>query len=124
MMIEPAADAPATLHRGDVVWAAPDPAVGREQAGRRPAVIVSSAGHLALATRLVFVVPVTSVERGWPNHVALSGRTLTLTDPSFAMTEQLKTIDRARIQRLAGQVDQATMTAIDRWVADFLDLAR
>jgi mRNA interferase MazF len=56
------------LSPGDIVWVYRDPVVGREQSSRRPAVVVSSHGHLSVADTLVIVVPVTSVDRGWSNH--------------------------------------------------------
>lgn len=107
------------LHQGDVVWAAPDPAVGREQSGRRPAVVVASDDYLEQVTRLAVVVPVTRTDRGWPNHVALAGNT-GLPVESFAMTEQVRTIDRQRIEKVAGRVDADTQATIADWLRDFL----
>lgn len=112
------------LRRGDVVWAAPDPTVGREQSGRRPCVVVAGDSYLRAVTELVIVVPVTTVDRGWPNHVRLSGSELALDAPSFAMTEQPRTISRRRVERVAGSVDAASLRAIDGWLRDFLDLRR
>jgi mRNA interferase MazF len=112
----------ADLRRGDVVWAAPDPAVGREQAGHRPAVVVSSAAHLDIVTDLAIVVPVTTAMRGWPNHVLLLGPRVGLDAPSFAMTEQPRTIDRRRVVQVAGRVDDETLRQIDVWLRDFVDL--
>ena len=53
------------------MWVAPDPAVGHEQAGRRPAVVVCGTDYLNTVETLAIVVPVTSVDRAWPNHVPL-----------------------------------------------------
>jgi mRNA interferase MazF len=51
--------------RGDVVWLEFDP-----QAGRRPAVVLSPAGHNA-PTVLALCVPVTVRAKGYPFEVAL-----------------------------------------------------
>lgn len=110
------------LHRGDVVWAAPDPAVGREQTGRRPAVVIAGNSYLENVTQLVVVVPVSRADRGWPNHVRLQGPDVGLAEQSFAMTEQPKTVDRRRIEKVVGHVDATTQHAIDGWLKDFLDL--
>jgi mRNA interferase MazF len=115
-------DLAADLRRGAVVWAAPDPAVGREQTGRRPAVVISSDAYLRVVTELVVVLPVTSVDRGWPNHVPLGGPDVGLDVASFAMTEQPRSIDRARINALVGAVDHVTLAAIDRYLREFLGL--
>jgi mRNA interferase MazF len=108
------------LSPGDVVWVAPDPVVGREQAGRRPAVVVSGHDYLDIVTTLAIVVPITSVDRGWPNHVALEAAELT--QPSWAMTEQVRTVSRRRVAGRAGRVSASTLAEVRGWVRDFLDL--
>lgn len=104
--------------RGAVLWADLDPAQGREQSGRRPVLVVSSDAYLDVVETFVVVVPVTSRDRGWPNHVPLQG----LDRPSWAMTEQPRTIARSRIVGVAGQVDEATLAAVEGWLRDFLAL--
>ena len=110
------------LHRGSVVWLDFDPVKGREQGGRRPAVVIAGNGYLSRATSIAIVVPITTTDRGWPNHIRLAGTTLTLDRPSFAMTEQPRTVDRRRITGTAGEVDESTMRSITVWLRDFLDL--
>jgi mRNA interferase MazF len=105
---------------GDVLWVAPDPTVGREQAGRRPAVVISGNDYLTVVQTLAIVVPVTSVDRDWPNHVRLGD--VGLRHPSWAMTEQVRTVSRARIVDRAGRVDTTTLDEIRGWIRDFLDL--
>lgn len=112
----------AELRRGMVAWAELDPARGREQAGRRPVLVVASDQFLEQADTLAIVVPATTVDRGWPNHIPLSGSGLRLARPTFAMTEQLRTIARERLVEHAGVVDRATMRAVDAWLRDFLAL--
>ena len=104
---------------GEVIWVVLDPVVGREQSGRRPAVVVSSRAHISIADTLVMVVPVTSVNRGWSNHVRLLGDVLDR--DSWAMTEQVRTISRQRVVGHAGRVDSTTLTDIRRWISDFLE---
>jgi mRNA interferase MazF len=104
---------------GEVVWARPDVSVGREQAGRRPAVVVSNASFHDAITTLVLVVPVTSVDREWGNHVALAG-SHDLPDRSFAMTEQVRVMARERIVARAGSVDDATLETIREWLRAYL----
>ncbi|WP_105566713.1 type II toxin-antitoxin system PemK/MazF family toxin [Microbacterium halophytorum] len=110
------------LRRGDVVWAEFDPVRGREQAGRRPALVVASDLYLEQADTLAIVLPATTVDRGWPNHVLLRGRHLALEQPTFAMTELPRTITRDRLVGEAGAVDAATMHDVDSWLRDFLAL--
>ena len=112
------------LRRGTVVWAELDPAQGREQAGRRPALVIASDLYLEQADTLAIIVPVTTNKRGWPNHVLMKGPDLALDQPSFAMTEQPRTVTRDRLFDLAGTVDESTMKEVDEWLRDFLALPR
>lgn len=109
-----------TLFPGAVVHALLDPVVGLEQGGRRPCIVVSSGEGLATMTTLVSVVPVTSTDRGWRNHVPVRGAATGLTVPSFAMTEQVRTVSRSRIRTVSGSVDPECLRAIRAWVHDFL----
>ncbi|MGI9164538.1 MAG: type II toxin-antitoxin system PemK/MazF family toxin [Mycobacterium sp.] len=108
------------IEPGTVVWVDLDPAVGREQAGRRPAVVVASSGYLSAVTELAIIVPATTRGRGWPQQVELTGSTLQLPHPTYAMTEQPRTISRRRISGIAGRVDDRCLDDIRRWLADFL----
>lgn len=109
-----------SLGPGDVIWVAPEIAVGREQAGRRPALVVAGAGYLETVDALALVVPITTADRGWPNHVEVIGAELG--ERSWAMSEQLRTISRERLVGRAGRADDATLVAVRGWLADFLEL--
>ncbi len=60
------------LRRRFIVWVDLSPTRGLEQAGIRPAVVISSDG-LANVPELVIIVPVTTTDRGWPPHVHVEG---------------------------------------------------
>jgi len=55
---------------GDLIWTDFDPTMGREQAGRRPALVVSSAAFTT-NTGLAVVCPITSRVRPFPTSVVL-----------------------------------------------------
>lgn len=106
---------------GEVVWASLGPARGREQDGHRPVLVVASEPYLRVVTALALVVPLTTVDRGWPNHVRVRGAHRLLA-PSWAMTEQVRAIDRARITGSAGYADGTTMADVAVYLGDFLGL--
>lgn len=54
----------------ELIWTVFDPALGREQKGRRPALVVSST-RLNKATALLIVAPITSRVRPFPSSVVL-----------------------------------------------------
>lgn len=58
--------------RGDVVWLDFDPQAGHEQAGRRPAFVLSPANYNG-RTGLMLCCPITSQVKGYPFEVAISG---------------------------------------------------
>ena len=55
---------------GDLIWTDFDPTLGREQAGRRPALAVSPMGF-AINTGFVVVCPITARVRPFPTSVVL-----------------------------------------------------
>jgi mRNA interferase MazF len=59
-----------TPDAGDLIWTDFDPTRGREQAGRRPALVVSSA-VFSSNTGLAVVCPITSKVRPFPTSVVL-----------------------------------------------------
>lgn len=63
---------PAVPDQGDVVWLDHDPQAGHEQAGRRPALVLSPKAYNA-ATGLMLCCPVTSQVKGYPFEVELIG---------------------------------------------------
>lgn len=85
--------------------------------------VVASDLYLEQADTLAIVLPATTQDRGWPNHVRLRGPRLEFPRPTFAMTEQPRTVTRDRFVGELGVVDSATMREVDRWLRDFLALA-
>ena len=55
---------------GDLIWLTFDPQAGREQAGRRPALVLSPAAYNE-KSGLALVCPITSREKGYPFEVPL-----------------------------------------------------
>lgn len=85
--------------RGDFVAVTLNPQAGHEQRGRRPALIISH-DLFNKHTGLAIVCPLTTTDRGYPFHVAVTGCAKVT---GFVMTEQIKSIDfRARrVRRIA-----------------------
>lgn len=55
---------------GDIIWINFDPQAGREQAGRRPALVLSPEKYNAF-TRLCVLCPITNQVKGWNFEVLL-----------------------------------------------------
>jgi len=87
--------------RGDVVWISLNPQVGHEQAGRRPALVLSPAAYNDKVGLAVFC-PVTSQVKGYPFEVLIpTGSPVT----GAVLSDQIKSLDwRARGADLIGRV--------------------
>ena len=69
--------------------------VGREQAGKRPAVVVSADPLNEGLSGVVMVVPLTSARRGLPSHVEIDKPASGLDEVSYAKCEDLKSLSVA-----------------------------
>lgn len=87
--------------RGDLVWLSFDPQAGHEQAGRRPAVVLSPAIYNR-ASGLALVVPITSHVKGYPFEVALPPG---LPVSGVVLSDHVKSLDwRARKAAKFGEI--------------------
>ena len=75
--------------RGDLVWLTFDPQAGHEQAGRRPAFVLSSEAYNR-RTGLFLVCPVTSRVKGYPFEVPLPAG---LAVSGVILADQIKSLD-------------------------------
>lgn len=112
------------LERGTVVLVDLDPTVGHEQRNVRPCVVVSDPA-VASDQRypLLGVVPLT----GTPGQGALYPRIPAgsggLRKESWALTDQVRSIDKRRVVTVHRTVDAASIDAIDEGLRLFLGLA-
>ncbi|MGH6901280.1 MAG: endoribonuclease MazF [Geminicoccaceae bacterium] len=99
----------AAPERGDVVWLSFSPQAGREQAGRRPALVLSPAEFNRRAG-LAMVCPVTSRIKGYPFEVPLRAAAEV---SGVVLVDQLRSLDwRARRAEPAGKAPAAVMTEV------------
>jgi mRNA interferase MazF len=89
-----------------------DPVRGHEQAGRRPAVVIS-VDQLGLGpSGLAIVVPLTRTQRPNPLHVLLDPPEGGLRDRSFAMPEMVRSISRERLVASWGSISPGKLNEI------------
>ena len=77
------------MKQGDIILLDFDPTMGREQAGYRPAVVISQTAY-NLKRDMVFVCPITSSTKSLRFRVLLDNRTKTQGD---IICEQVRVID-------------------------------
>ena len=108
--------------RSDVWLADLDPTQGREQAGRRPCVIVSTDLFNRGPADLVVVVPITSRRKGIPLHVSLKSPEGGLKVDSYIKCEDIRSVSKNRLFRRLGAVSEPTMKQVEARLEMLLDL--
>lgn len=112
-----------SVARGAVVLVELDPTVGHEQRGTRPCVAVSDpAVNADQRFPLIAVVPVTGAPGEGALYPSLLPGKSGLTKPSYALVDQLRSIDKRRIRRVFGRIAKAELAALDQGLALFLGL--
>ena len=95
--------------RGDVVWITLNPQAGHEQAGRRPALVLSPANYND-KVGLAILCPLTNQIKGYPFEVLVpSGLSIT----GAILADQVKSLDwRARSVELICSLPSRTVTEV------------
>ncbi len=95
--------------KGDFIAVTFDPQSGHEQKGRRPAIVVSNT-LFNEQTGLAIVCPLTTADRGYPFHVAVTDNPHIT---GFVMVEQVKSIDfRARKAKQIGKASDEVLDTV------------
>jgi len=103
------------LDRGTVLLVGLDPTVGHEQRGQRPCIAISDpAVNADQRFPLIAVVPVTGTAGEGALYPKLSPGKSGLTKQSYALIDQLRSVDKQRIRRVFGQVTGSELDAIDQ----------
>jgi len=94
---------------GDFVWLTYDPQAGREQAGRRPALVLSP-GIYNAKSGLALVCPITNQAKGYPFEVAVpSGCGAT----GVILADHVKSVDwKARLAEKIGRCPTETIEEV------------
>lgn len=102
-----------------------DPAVGSEQAGHRPVLVVSNE-IMNQALPMVTVLPLTSRKPGrriYSTEVLLPVRVAGQPADSIVMAHQIRTISKNRLQDTYGQLEDPTLRqAVQAAIYLYLDL--
>lgn len=92
---------------GDVVWLQFDPQAGHEQAGHRPALVLSPQRYNKVRG-MMLCCPMTSRIKGYPFEVIVSED-----PPSAVLADQIKALDwRARKATHKGKVPEAVLAEV------------
>ena len=102
-----------TVRRGDVYLADLDPAIGCEQGGIRPVLVLQTdIGNLYSPTTIVAAVTAKQTKKKLPVHTPISA--CMLRTDSTLLLEQIRTIDKCRLKSYLGSASETEMRDIDR----------
>jgi mRNA interferase MazF len=91
---------------GDIVWLQFNPQAGHEQAGHRPALVLSPAKYNKIG--LMLCCPMTTKLKGYPFEVVIDGP-----QTSAALADQVKSLDwKVRKAKRKGQVTSTELAQV------------
>lgn len=108
--------------RGDIFYADLSPAVGSEQGGLRPVIILqNNVGNKHAPTTIV--APITSrlSKKPLPTHITFNG--CGLPKDSVILMEQIRTIDKGRLKQKMGRLTNEKWEVVNEAIKISLGLA-
>ncbi len=102
------------VRRGFVYYADLSPVVGSEQGGFRPVLIIqNNVGNKYSPTVVVEAITSHIEKAKLPTHVELPAAQYGLEKDSVILLEQLRTIDKQRLQQKITELDETIMSSVD-----------
>ena len=102
------------IKRGDLYYADLSPVVGSEQGGVRPVLVVQNdIGNKYSPTVIVAAITSQLTKAKLPTHIELSKDKYNLQKNSVVLLEQLRTLDKRRLQEKICCLDGFVMQQID-----------
>lgn len=103
------------VKRGELYYADLSPVVGSEQGGVRPVLVVQNdVGNKYSPTIIAAAVTSKINKAKLPTHIELPSSTYGLARDSVILLEQIRTLDKRRLKEKIGELNEATMSKVDR----------
>ena len=103
-----------TVKRGDIFYADLSPVVGSEQGGLRPVLIVQNdVGNKYSPTIIIAAITSQITKAKLPTHIELSASQFGLKKDSVVLLEQIRTLDKLRLQSFITHLPDSFMDKID-----------
>ena len=106
------------VKRGDIFYADLSPVVGSEQGGVRPVLIVQNdTGNRHSPTVIAAAITSQTGKAPLPTHITIPGREVGLSKDSVVLLEQIRTIDKKRLRKHMGRLNEQMMDRVDNAIA-------
>ena len=113
------------VNRGDIYYADLSPVVGSEQGGVRPVLIIQNdVGNKFSPTVIIAAITSQLDKAKLPTHIELKKEKYNLVKDSVVLLEQIRTLDKRRLQEKICSIDQLTMQRVDVAVMISLGIAQ
>ena len=99
--------------RGEIWTIDLNPTIGHEQAGKRPALVVSVDSFNQSAAELAIVLPLTSRAKGIRSHVGIRKGEAGLKINSYIKCEDVRSVSTKRLSHRLGLVSETTLDAVE-----------
>ena len=103
------------IKRGEIYYADLSPVVGSEQGGIRPVLILQNdVGNKYAPTVIVSAITSQLGKAKLPTHIELPAKEYNLPKDSVALLEQIRTLDKRRLQGRVTMLSQSKMREVNR----------
>ncbi len=110
------------IKRGDIYWADLNPTIGSEISKKRPVLVVSNDKNNQFAA-IVTILPITSsIGKIYPFEVFLKASEGNLKNDSKVKANQIRTIDKQRLESKIGQLSPTKVKEIEQAILIHLDI--
>ena len=101
------------IQRGDIFFADLNPVVGSEQGGVRPVVVIQNDKGNKYSPTIIAAITSRTAKKKLPTHVDIEPKSTGLMEDSIVMLEQVRTIDKTRLIRKLGHLNEASIQQIN-----------
>ena len=100
--------------RGDIYYADLSPVIGSEQGGQRPVLILQNdTGNKFSPTVIVAAITSQTDKVRLPTHIKIEAKDNGLMRKSVVLLEQVRTIDKSRLEQYIGSLPKDVMEQVD-----------
>ncbi len=102
------------IKRGFIFYADLNPVLGSEQGGVRPVLIIQNDTGNRYSTTVIVAAITSQIDKAkLPTHVEIDAARYGLEKDSVVLLEQIRTIDRQRLQEKIAKLDSRMMLRVD-----------
>ena len=103
------------IKRGELYYADLSPVVGSEQGGVRPVLVAQNdVGNKYSPTVIAAAVTSKINKAKLPTHIELPSNSYGLQKDSVILLEQIRTLDKRRLKERIGELNEITMSRVDK----------